>query len=170
MIPRTASLLLPLLTVAACGTPPAPDDAGPGYGRPGESHLAEAGAPGDPVTAPWTEAFLARTLLVADTIHVSGPKGLLAHCAVTQDNVRVAYDVETVPEGLRQTAKVKVPGAEVRAQLDAWQLVATKRLITLEQPGDVPVVVTATGNAWYRPVEGVVEERGEELRYVGEIR
>ena len=47
---------------------------------------------------------------------------------------------------------------EVRAQLDAWTIVAMKRMRVLQRPGDVPVTVQATGSALLRPVEG------EELR------
>ena len=108
----------------------------------------------------WTDRFEAPAILVADEIVIEGPPDLIQHIAVTQDPQVLVSTTRTVPEGLLQETRVRegVVGREVRAQLDAWTIVAMKRMRVLQRPGDVPVTVQATGSALLRPVEG------EELR------
>lgn len=110
---------------------------------------------------PWTARFYDPVLLVADDVFIEGPKGLLAHLAIRQDEGRVLFVQRTIPEGLLQQALVAegLEGVEIRAQLDGVEIVALKRLRALERPGDVPVRLEANGEVLWRPLQGEEPER-----------
>jgi hypothetical protein len=158
MDPRRSSLLaLALAATLACRSD----------GDPSESAAArEAAALG----FPWTRAFQEPALLIADEVYVEGPVDLLDHLALRQEPAVTDYETKTTEEGLRQVLSIKpgIGGAELRAQLDAWQLVAMRRLVVLQRPaGDAPVLLRAGGNVyWSRP--GADEVRRERLEFRGD--
>jgi hypothetical protein len=108
--------------------------------------------------------------LIADEIVIEGPADLLDHVAIAQDPEVFAYVTRTTSEGLLQELTVK-PGfgpVEIRAQLDAWALAATRRLVVLQRPAEVPVLVRATGNAVWLASDGSPERREPSLSFRGE--
>ncbi len=153
------------LWATACGAPqtdPDPQDGG----------AQKSGAPEVLVQlSPWPTTFQRAALLVADQIAIEGPKGLLDHVALGQDDTLLDYKVETLPEGFRQilSRKGDVGFVEIKAALDALEITALERILVLERPGNVPVRVVAQGQVWWRstdprgPVSGPVERRGERL-------
>ncbi len=169
MTNRTQGLGVMLLAlVAACGAtgdqdPKQPDPAITGTGEP---------AP-PPPPMPWPDEFARAAYLVADQIAIEGPKGLLDHVALGQDDTLLDYSVETLPEGFRQvlTRKPGVEYVEIRAGLDAWEITALERILVIERPGEVgevPVRLVAAGGVWWRsldargPADGGSEERRAE--------
>lgn len=126
---------------------------------------------------PWTGAFLESSVLLADVIRVEGPEGLLEHMAIASDDALYIRSMETTPEGLLQVIEVKPPAAPllvdenaplVRAQLDLWKLAAVRKLIVLERIDAAPAMVIASGEAFYRDVNGQLQN-GERLEFTGEI-
>lgn len=125
----------------------------------------------DFVPGPWPRDFERSALLVANVVTIEGPKGLLDHVALGQDDQLLDYTVETLADGFRQTLikKQGVGYVEIKAALDALDITAMHGIIVIERPGSVPVVVTAKGQAWWRstdpagPLEGPKERRGEQL-------
>lgn len=166
--PRALLLLgltLPLVPAAGCS---APREGGedPGSQRAEAPHAdAEPGA-----TRPWTAAFLDEAVLVAREVRIEGPPGLLEHVAVRQEPPYTVVSVRTTPEGLLQEVALAddAPDTEIRAQLDNLAIAAERRLIVLERPGPVPVVVDATGDVYHARRDGSGERRGETLRLVGD--
>lgn len=154
-------LVAGLALIASCGTPAQErqSDRPPGV---------STALPEPP--RPWTSSFERSALLVADEVRVEGPKGLLDHIATRIEPEHHVYGVETVAEGFRQTFTPRDPnaGIEMRAYLDGLELVAVRRLVLLERPGDVDVVVQGTGDAYWRETASGREQRGDVLRFVGE--
>ena len=116
------------------------------------------GAPDDIVVeafVPWPQDFKHSALLVADVVIIEGPKGLLDHVALGQNDEFLDYEVETLPEGFRQslTRKAAVGYFEIKVVLDALEITALKRVVVLERPGRVPVTVRAEGQAWWRSTD-----------------
>ena len=159
-----------LVLAAACGTPrdaqqsaspfaPAPD---PHEGPPQEVIAARK---------PWTTAFLKPGLLVAAEVRIEGPVGLLDHVATRTDPEFHDRVEKTVPAGFLQqiTLKPGVGEAEIKGQLDALAVVATKRLIVIERPGPGDVAVTARGDAYWRDDATKAEKRGATLTFAGKI-
>jgi hypothetical protein len=165
---RTATLLLLL---AACAAPPSTSTGtGPAPSRDPEAGLLEPRPPAEPT--PWTEAFLSPAVLMADSILVEGPPGLLEHVATRADDALFERRVETRPEGLLQTIRVRPDSAGievVRAQLDAWQLAAIREVAFLERVDPAtPVRVVARGDAVWRDTNGN-ERRELELIFLGPL-
>ena len=161
---------LPILLVlfAACGSPTRNEtDPGPtppvvgGPSQPPPEALPER---------PWTETFRSPAMLIADEIRVEGPKGLIDHLATRVEPDHHTYTAETLPEGFCQTIELRRQdsGVEIRAYLDACELVALGKLIILERPGEVEVVVLATGDAYWRDSTTGAERRGPTLTFRGE--
>lgn len=129
------------------------------------------------VQRPWPQTFMDAGLLVADDVRIEGPRGLVDHVALSQDDALFHYEVETLPEGFRQrlTKKSEVEYAELKAALDNLTITAFQRVTVLERPGDVPVRLVARGNVWYHgtatpnlvadglQAEGALDWRGAEL-------
>ncbi len=161
---RTLTLLtMALLT--ACGAPvkeQAPES-------PPDIFTIEPPPP-EPVPQPWTKSFQASALLIADEIRIEGPKGLLDHVATRIEPEHHVYEVDTLPAGFQQVFRPRdeAAGFEMRAYLDALEVVAFKRLVLLERPGDAEVVVQAAGDAYWRDASTGQERRGALLRFVGE--
>lgn len=151
------------LALAACGsTPTEPEPVAP--------EIID-------IQRPWPQDFMDAGLLVADYVAIEGPRGLLEHVALSQDDTLLEYKVETLPEGFSQslTRKPEVNYAELRAALDALTITAFRRVTVLERPGDVPLRITARGAVWFRgyppasliavghPAGELVELRADEL-------
>lgn len=119
--------------------------------------------------APWTSAFGHPAVLLAEEIYVEGPTDLVDHLAIHQ-HPDLEYRVETVEEGLRQEIRLgsRVGGLEIKAQLDAWELVALKRMVVLQRPSWGPVKVRAFGNAWWTLADESDQRRDDVLDFVGE--
>jgi hypothetical protein len=118
---------------------------------------------------PWTDAFLSEAVLVADEVRIEGPLDLLEHVAIRQDPEALDYRTETTTEGLRQDVMPKegMQLAEIRCQLDAWTIVALRRLIVLQRPGEAPVRIVASGDVALMPVGGA-ETRSPRLEFRGD--
>lgn len=155
----TQPLSLVLLLALSCGSPSVSHGVAP---VPEDGPLA-------PPSLPWTDAFLEVALLMADEVRIEGPPGLIAHF-VGRVEEGVTRSVKTLPEGLRQIYAVD-EGAfgEIRAQLDQLQIVALRRIVVLERPGPVDVVVEARGDVFHQDPRGEVR-RGPSLRLAGPLR
>lgn len=128
-----------------------------------------AGAPStEPLVRPWTPSFTRVGLLLADEISIEGPQGLLDHVATRPIEPHHRQNVETIPEGFRHEIVVADPttAVEIRGHLDSLEVVALRRLVILERPGDVRVTVRANGNVYYKP-EGGDEVRRQTLALQG---
>ena len=158
--------VLAALTLGACATPA-------GDGTPDGRGLDGPGAPPRPglVSAPWTREFLAPAVLVAEEIRIEGPTGLRDHMAVRQDNVNTSYTAKTTRQGLLQETEAKPDRGyvEIHGQLDALQMVAFRRIVWLEKPGDGPVVVRALGDASWERADGSDAKHGPEIELVGSV-
>ena len=179
---RAAGLALVAGLVAACGSTGDPDGPGgpdPALGGPGVDPAGPGEAP-PPPPEPWPGTFRRAALLVADQVAIEGPVGLLDHVALGQDDTRLDYAVETLPEGFRQvlTKKPGVDYVEIRAGLDAWEITALEQVLVIERPGavgDVPVRVVAAGGVWWRSLDargplggGLEERRGDRLTFLSD--
>lgn len=124
----------------------------------------------EPAPAPWTSTFQSAALLIADEIRIEGPKGLLNHIATRIEPDHHTYAATTLPEGFQQSFEPRnlAAGIDIRAYLDGLEVVALKRLVLLERPGDVQVIVEAVGDAFWRESSSGNEKRGSALRFVGE--
>jgi hypothetical protein len=163
-------LALALLPLApACSSGPEPGGEPPAeVPAPGPVADEDAAAP-QQAPRPWTRTFLEPAVLIAREVTIEGPTGLRDHVALLVDSLVHDYEVRTLPEGMLQEVTLK-PGAGeelVRGHLDRLQIAAEVRLRVLERPGDVPVVVVATGNAVWKTPDGK-ERSAETLRLVGE--
>jgi hypothetical protein len=152
----TAILLCALAALApACRAPNAPQS---------KLVLEPAAPPG----RPWTGAFLREAVLVADEIAIEGPRDLIDHVVLQQDEETTSYATKTIPAGLWQELVSRPEmGVEVHAQLDGWSLAAFKRITVLQRPGEVPVTVRALGKAFWSLADGSDERRAESLAFQG---
>jgi hypothetical protein len=127
--------------------------------------------PADVVEAPpkpWTKRFLVEGTLIADEIRIEGPAPLLEHVVTRPESGAHDLEVVTIPAGLQQTITVRTPGSEIRAQIDQVVVLAMRRLVVLERPGNVDVLVIAAGDVFWKdgPNAGV---RSQSLRLEGPI-
>jgi len=157
------------LVPASCGTPrekskssdafaPAPDPNAP--------------PPRDLVAAkpkPWTKRFLEAGVLVADEIRIEGPAPLIEHVVTRPETGLHVVDVKTIPAGFQQTITVSTPGAEIRAQIDQLAISAMRRLVILERPGPVDVLVIAAGDVFWTDGPKAEPVRTQSLRIEGPI-
>lgn len=124
----------------------------------------------DPLTpAPWTGAFSETAVMLAGTIYVEGPRGLLEHVAARVDDAYFQRATETTDQGFLQTIvrpSESVP--EIRVRLDRWTMAAVSRVVILERFDECPVTVVATGDAIWRDVDGTIS-RSARLEFVGHI-
>ncbi|MDF1799492.1 MAG: hypothetical protein P1V81_09980 [Planctomycetota bacterium] len=176
--------VLAVALATACGSTPEGPGPDGGSGDPGTGlDLPDGpdgvGGPAEVIVElpPFPDRFLRNTLLVADQVVIEGPKGLLDHVALGQDDELLDYSVETLPIGFRQVLSKKPGGdfVQIRAGLDAWEITALQRVMVLERPGDVPVRIVAAGNVWFRSLDargpidgGPIERRGERLEFRSE--
>lgn len=117
--------------------------------------------------APWPDDFAQDALLLADEIRIEGPEGIRQHVAVRQDPQLADYTLRTVPAGLLQEIRLRegATHGEIHAQLDQWKVVALRRLVILERPGNAPVQVRAVGSAVWQDVASGQERRGNVLEF-----
>ena len=133
----------------------------------------KASAPVDaaaPPPKPWTERFLAAGVLVADEIRIEGPAPLLEHVVTRPEAGLHDVQVQTIPAGFQQTITVRTAGAEIRAQIDAVAVSALRRLVILERPGNVDVLVIAAGDVFWKDGPNAEPTRAQSLRIEGPIR
>jgi hypothetical protein len=120
---------------------------------------------------PWTTAFASKAALVGDEVTIEGPPDLLNHVLVLQNGEFFDHVARATPDGFLQITSVKADaqGAPpIRVRIDAWTIDVLKRVRVLERPGEVPVVVQVSGEAWYQDLAGGGEQRSAALRFVGE--
>jgi len=130
---------------------------------------AERPAVREATSAPraWTDAFVKECVLVADEITIEGPADLVDHAVLRADPDTGTYLTKTVSEGLlQQLSALPQSHIEVRGQLDAWSLAAFRKITVLQRPGEVPVTVSARGNAFWS--DGTRERRQDQLVFRGE--
>lgn len=157
---RIALLLYALLLAAACGSPSKSDAA--------VEPVGASDVPLPPQSTPWTEAFLQGGVLMATEVRIEGPPGLIAHF-VGRVEEGISSEVKTLPEGLRQTYTIDgTLDLLVRGQLDRLEIFAERRIVVLERPGPVDVVVEARGDVLHRDPQGA-ERRSSSLRLVGVV-
>lgn len=156
-------LVLAAACVAACTS-----SGGKTRGSEGAAH--DVATKGE-VARPWTDRFRPPALLVADSVRVEGPVGLLDHIATRSEPDAHVRREETTTQGFLQeiVQKPDAPPAEIRAFLDQLEIVAMKRVTVLERPGPVDVVVIATGDVYLRDLTAKTERRESSLRIEGKI-
>ena len=119
---------------------------------------------------PWTQEFEQRTLLLADSVRIEGPVGLLEHLATRPNPEFHERSERTTPDGFLQEIQSRVTGqgSEIYAWLDKLEIVALRKLVVLEAPSQTDVVVEAAGEVLWKPLESDQPERREAtLRLVG---
>jgi len=123
-----------------------------------------------PVAQPWTDAFTKKAVLFADVIEIEGPAGMIKHAGVRiEPDIHDAH-LRTTPKGLLQEVSLKPgAGAEVRAILDNWELVAFQRITILERVGPGDVELRARGQARFVDQTSGQEQNGETLQFEGKI-
>jgi hypothetical protein len=108
-------------------------------------------------------------VVVAEEIWIEGPDDLLGHVAIEQDLLRVDYTTKTTTDGLLQEATVREGvRAQIHARIDEWQVAALRRLVVLQRPGEVPVTIRATGDAFWACTDTGQEQRRAMLEWKGE--
>jgi len=146
----TVALTCTLIGVGACGSNSAKSSKSSSAFAPAPD--PNAPPPADVVAAkakPWTERFLVPSMLVADEIRIEGPAPLLEH-VVTRPEAEVHdSSVQTIPAGFEQTIRTRLPGTEIRAQIDQLSIIAMRKLVVLERPGAGDVLITAVGDVSY---------------------
>lgn len=147
---RTSLALLLTLSLGACqSTPTDASAASEATEVPEPRYRAEPEPP-----APWTQAFLADSVLMADEIRVEGPPGLIEHLAIRQEPSFHDHTAKTVESGFLQESVSKGLGqAPIRAKLDGLTLAAFHRLTVLERVVGGDVVVRAIGDAQFSELE-----------------
>lgn len=159
---RATSLCFLLLLLPACGSTRKDT-------KPPADGARSTEVPAAP--KPWTERFREPTLLIADELRVEGPDGLLDHLATRAETASHSKRERVTQDGFLQEFSL-VPGAvplEIRAYLDRFELVAMKRLLVLERPGPVDVVIVANGDVFLREAASQAVQRGATLRIEGKI-
>jgi len=162
-VAAVAARVLALVLCVACGAP----------GGGGDPGAADEVSPEPP--APWTSEFLEPALLIANRIDLVGPPGLAKHFVARQDPETNEYAVKATDQGLVQSIRPRsgLGRVEIRAQLDAWTLVAFEGMRVLERPTPCDVEVVARGDAfWNGPADGDAarpSRRGAELRFTGPV-
>lgn len=129
--------------------------------------------PADVAAAPakaWTKRFLEPGVLVADEIRIEGPAPLLEHVVTRPEPGVHDQKVQTLPAGFQQTISVRTPGAEVFAQMDQLAISAMRRLVILERPGNVDVLVIAAGDVFWKDGAKAEPQRSQSLRIEGPIQ
>jgi hypothetical protein len=158
-----------LLVLAACGSTPDKKSSSPFAPAPDPN----APPPVERVVKPnpWTDRFLNDAVLVAAEVHVEGPVGLIEHLVTWREEEVLAIQEETTSAGFRQTFTLKpgVSGVEIRAQLDKLKISALSKLVVLERPGPVDVLVTATGNVFWKELNGATDKRAPSVRIEGKV-
>lgn len=118
---------------------------------------------------PWTGAFSETAVMLADTVRIEGPEGLLDHVAAASDDQYYERTAEVTAEGFRQTIRRLGPDApEIRVRIDRWTMAAAQRVVILENVKACEVTIVAAGQALWRDVNGNIAT-ADRLEFVGEI-
>lgn len=118
---------------------------------------------------PWTGAFTETAVMLADTVRIEGPEGLLDHVASASDDEFYERTAEVTADGFRQTIRRLGPESpEIRVRIDRWTMAATQRVVILENVNAREVTVIAGGEALWRDVNGHIAT-ADRLEFVGEI-
>ncbi len=162
---RFSFLALGLLAGFASCTTPTENSTEAGLDPTGEA------VPDPMVRKPWTTTFTEPALLFANTVEIEGPRGLMDHFAARTIDEYHSYAAETLPEGFRQVFRVERPesGVELRAYLDALEIVVIDELVVLERPGEHDVVVRAVGEVYWRETNSGREQRAAQLSLSGPV-
>lgn len=145
------------LLLAACG------------GTRGDAGDASRPAPPGSVPGPWTQAFMEPAVLVADVVEIEGPQGLIAHVATRPLPGEHDRIERTLPEGFEQEIRVTGPtSSEIKVWLDQLDITAIGRVRILERVGGGPVIVRASGDAFWRAAGSPEERRGPRLELRGD--
>lgn len=165
ILPAFAAAALSCLALGSCTSPSgggAGETPGDGPGAPPGSFVH--------VGAPWTRDFLEPAILVAEEIRIEGPTGLREHLVVRQDNLNTTYFAKTTNQGLLQETQARPERGyvEIHGQLDALVMVAFKRIVWLEKPGDGPVLIRALGDASWERTDGSDSRQGPEIELRGD--
>ncbi|MCY2958713.1 MAG: hypothetical protein NTY35_00975 [Planctomycetota bacterium] len=158
-----------VVLASSCGSSGAKSKASTAFAPPPDP---AAPPPKDPAAAaplPWTKRFLAAGVLVADEIRIEGPAPLLEHIVTRPEAGNHEVKVQTIPAGFQQTITVRTAGAEIRAQIDQVAISALKRLVILERPGPVDVLVIAAGDVFWKDGTDGQTTRAQSLRIEGPI-
>jgi len=169
----TRALMWVFVGFAACSTLACQSDQTTKKSNPAFAPAPDPNAPPprDVIEAqkPWTERFKTAGVLVADDVRIEGPAPLLEHVVTRPENGVHDVEAKTLPTGFQQTITVRVGGAEVRAQIDAVAISALRRIVILERPGLGDVLVTATGNVYWKEPQADQPTRTHSLRIEGPI-
>lgn len=126
--------------------------------------------PPPPVPGPWTEEFLRPAVLIADVVEIEGPQGLIAHVATRPIQGEHERVERTLAEGFEQEIKVTAPtSSEIKVWLDQLDITAMRRVRILERVGGGPVVVRASGDAFWRATGSPEERRGPRIELRGDV-
>jgi len=118
---------------------------------------------------PWTGAFTETAVMLADTVRIEGPEGLLDHVAAASDDEYYERTADLTSMGFRQTIRRLGPDTpEIRVRIDRWTVAATQRVVILENINACEVTVVASGEAIWRDVDGRVAQ-ADRLEFIGEI-
>lgn len=174
LIPLVASLIIvscagPGGESKASSVPPAPT---PGTQEGVDSPPEVPAPPTRVLPTPWTDAFLGRALVLADRITVEGPAGLVEHCVMTLDDALFERTERPTADGLEWVLRPRGSGGGqelLRAQIDAWNLVAYKEIRMDLRAGLKEVIVTAEGDALWKDTDGT-EQRGARLLFRGQVK
>ena len=142
--------------VAACGT---------------TSNETEHAYPPSPseLEKPWTDEFMQEAVLIADSVEIAGPLGLIDRFALRVDAEEHERSERTTPDGFVQEVFVRGPqSSEIRAWLDRLEIVALRHLRVVERAAGGDVVVRASGDVFWKEVGGG-EKRAATLELVGRV-
>ncbi len=158
-----------VLVPASCGSPSPKSKSSAAFAPAPDPNALPPANQVEAKPKPWTKRFLEAGVLVADEIRIEGPAPLIEH-VVTRPELGVhEVDVKTLASGFQQTITVRTPGAEIRAQIDQLAISALRRLVILERPGTVDVLVIASGDVFWQDGPKAEAMRTQSLRIEGPI-
>ncbi|MBL8693992.1 MAG: hypothetical protein JNJ88_07805 [Planctomycetes bacterium] len=158
-----------LALCAACGAPGAQSKSSSAFAPPPDPNAPPPAGVVERQPKPWTKRFLEAGVLVADEIRIEGPAPLLEHVVTRPETGLHDVEVKTLPAGFQQTITVRAAGAEVRAQIDQLALSALRRIVILERPGPVDVLVIAGGDVYWKDGPKADPVRAQSVRIEGRI-
>lgn len=164
-----AACALLALVPTSCGSPSQKSKSSTAFAPAPDPNAPPPAELVDAKPKPWTKRFLEAGVLIADEIRIEGPAPLIDHVVTRPEPGAHEVDVKTIPAGFQQTISVRTPGAEIRAQIDQLAISAMRRLVILERPGTVDVLVTASGDVFWTDGPKAQPVRTQSLRIEGTI-
>ena len=124
-----------------------------------------------PAAQPWTDAFLAPAVLVADEIRIEGPAGLRDHLATRAEPGLHERTEKTTSQGFLTEIHLRTGhfDAPIKAWLDQLELAAMVKLVVLERPGLVDVTLSARGQVLWSDKRTKQEKRSESFSLSGKL-